>query len=74
MRADMIILNTDHPVLAGRSGDAILDTWIFAGGRAVIKDVFAAGHRVVCEGRHWDEDASRQHLPTNYLPFGILRT
>ena len=56
VRADMIILNTDHPVLAGRSGDAILDTWIFAGGRAVIKDVFAAGHRVVCEGRHWDED------------------
>ena len=53
VRADMVILDTDHPVLAGRSGDAILDTWIFAGGRTVIKDVFAAGYRVVRGGRHW---------------------
>ena len=52
----MVLLDTDHPVLAGRSGDAILDTWIFAGGRAVIKDVFAAGKRVVHARKHWDED------------------
>ncbi len=55
-QADMVLLDTDHPVLAGRSGDAILDTWIFAGGRAVIKDVFAAGRRVVRDGRHAEED------------------
>ena len=55
-RADMVLLDTDHPVLADRSGDTILDTWIFAGGRAVIKDVFAAGKRVVHARKHWDED------------------
>ncbi len=55
-RADMIILDTKHPLLAGRSGDSILDTWIFAGGREVIKDVFAGGQRVVQDRKHIDQD------------------
>nr|XP_061808142.1 formimidoylglutamate deiminase-like [Nerophis lumbriciformis] len=30
-RADLVVLDTDHPLLAGRRGDAWLDSWIFAG-------------------------------------------
>lgn len=68
-RADMIVLDTKHPVLAGRSGDAILDTWIFAGGRDLIKDVFVSGQRVVAEREHIQQDriAARFHQTISRL-------
>jgi formimidoylglutamate deiminase len=49
--ADFVTLDPEQPDLAGRSGDAILDAFVFAGGRPV-KDVWRAGRRVVAEGRH----------------------
>jgi len=49
--ADFVTLDTDNPDIAGRAGDAILDAFIFAGGRAV-KDVWRAGRHVVAGGRH----------------------
>jgi formiminoglutamate deiminase len=51
-RADLLVLDECHPDLAGRSGDAVLDTWIFAGGRALIREVIAAGETVVERHRH----------------------
>ena len=47
-----MILDAQHPALIGRSGDTILDGWIFASGDGVVRDVFAGGRRVVKEGRH----------------------
>ncbi|MGE0502939.1 MAG: formimidoylglutamate deiminase [Rhizobiaceae bacterium] len=49
--ADLLSLDSDHPTLAGKTGDAILDAWIFAGG-ANVDSVWVGGHRVVSEGRH----------------------
>ena len=49
--ADFLTLDTDRPDLANRSGDAILDAFVFAGGGAV-KDVWRAGRQVVADGRH----------------------
>lgn len=54
--ADITVLDTGHPALAGRSGDLLLDSWIFAGGDNVVSDVFAAGRRVVAGGRHVRRD------------------
>jgi len=54
--ADLVALDTDHPLLAGLSGDAILDAWIFSGGRACVSDVWSAGRHVVREGRHIRRD------------------
>ncbi|MBU6459228.1 MAG: formimidoylglutamate deiminase [Bradyrhizobium sp.] len=51
-RADIVTLDTDHPSLAGRRGDAVLDGWIFAAGNAAISCVWASGNRVVEGGRH----------------------
>jgi cytosine/adenosine deaminase-related metal-dependent hydrolase len=51
-RADFVLLDADHPDLAGRSGDGWLDAWVFTGGRALIDTVFAGGERVVSAGRH----------------------
>jgi len=55
-RADLLLLDERHPDLAGRSGDAVLDTWIFAGGRALIREVIAAGQTVVEQQRHRARD------------------
>jgi formimidoylglutamate deiminase len=39
-------------VLLERHGDEILDSWIFAGGRALIDCVWRAGALLVQDGRH----------------------
>jgi formiminoglutamate deiminase len=48
--ADVVSLDAKHPALAGRSGDAILDSWIFAGAR--IDCVWRHGRKLVAGGRH----------------------
>jgi formimidoylglutamate deiminase len=55
-RADWIVLDTAHPALLGRERDAVLDSWIFAGGRACVRDVMTAGRWRVRDGRHVAED------------------
>jgi formimidoylglutamate deiminase len=51
-RADIVVLDADHPALIGREGDRILDSWIFFGGNACVNDVFVAGEPVVKDRRH----------------------
>ncbi len=56
-RADIAILDDDHPSLVGRSGDNILDSWIFSGGNACVKDMIAGGRHVIVDRHHRDEAA-----------------
>ena len=51
-RADFLILDEAHPDLAERGEDTAIDTWVFAVGRPLIRDVVAAGHTVVENRRH----------------------
>ena len=51
-RCDITVLDGDHPHLMGREGDAVLDTWIFSGGNALVKDVFVAGRHLVKDRQH----------------------
>lgn len=55
-RADFVVLDETHPDLIGRTGDALLDTWIFAGSRSFIRRVIAQGHTLVERGRHRDRE------------------
>lgn len=48
--ADIISFDRENPALAGRRGDQILDSWIFAG--AAVDCVWRAGRKVVERGRH----------------------
>jgi len=59
-RADIVVLDDDHPALAGRQGDGALDSWIFSGGRSCVRDVYVGGQHVIESGRHRDEDAILQ--------------
>ena len=43
LRADIVLLDTDHPDLAARSGDQWLDAWIFVAGRAAVRSVLVGG-------------------------------
>jgi formiminoglutamate deiminase len=55
--ADIVALDRDHPALIGRSGDALLDGWIFAGDARCVETVWRGGKRVVERGRHRDATA-----------------
>lgn len=55
-RFDIAVLDAEHPLLAGRREDAALDTWIFSGGNALVKDVLVAGRQVVKDRHHIHED------------------
>lgn len=55
--ADIVALDTRRIAFEGRSGDAVLDSWIFGGDRAAIRSVWRRGRQVVVEGRHIARDA-----------------
>jgi len=50
-RADFVELDTADPVLAGRSGDALLDSWLFCGDKRQVRSVHVGGRERVREGR-----------------------
>ncbi len=50
--ADIVSLDARHVALAGRNGDAILDSWIFGANETLIDCVWARGKKVVSGGRH----------------------
>jgi len=61
-RADIVSLDTTHPSLAGRRGDAILDGFIFAAGADAIDCVWAGGNKVVEGGRHRLREKARDRF------------
>jgi formiminoglutamate deiminase len=50
--ADIVSLDAKHVALTDRSGDAVLDSWIFGAGRSLVDCVWARGRKVVQDGRH----------------------
>lgn len=65
LRADFVVLDTNHPILVGREGDELLDSWIFSGNRNAIKDVFVGGRQVIKGGRHrFKTEINRQFKTT----------
>jgi len=62
-RADMVVLDPDHPDIAGLPAERLLDALVFAGNRNPVRDVMAGGQWVVQDGRHRDEE----RLQNSYL-------
>jgi formimidoylglutamate deiminase len=52
MDADLVVLDTGHPSLVGRSGDSILDSWLFSGNATPVRDVMVKGRWAVRDFRH----------------------
>ena len=60
--ADLIVLDDKHPNFAGRACETILDSWIFAGDKSCISDVYVRGRKLVENGRHFQ----RSNLQFSY--------
>jgi len=58
LRADLVVLDSGHADLSGRSGDAIANALIFSGGGNMVRDVMAGGKWAVRDGRHAKEDVA----------------
>ena len=64
-RADIVLLDANHPDLAVGQDDHWLDAWIFIAGRAAVREVLIGGERVVIDGRHRDhESVTRRYVAT----------
>lgn len=67
-RADWLVLDGDDPYLAAAPDASILNRWLFAGGKAQIRDVFVGGRQVIEQGRH----ALQQQSSAEFLQ--VLKT
>ena len=54
--ADLLALDGGHVDLEGRTGDTVLDSYIFAGDDRMVRDVWSAGRHRVQDGRHVERD------------------
>lgn len=56
-RADIVVLDLNAPLFAGRGDDELIDTFVFAAGNDAVRDVMVAGRWLVQERRHLAETA-----------------
>jgi len=61
--ADIVALDATSEVFAGRHGDRLLDSFIFAGSNRLIRAVWRHGRKLVQDGRHIRKD----EIVSNYL-------
>jgi formimidoylglutamate deiminase len=54
---DLVELDPEHASLHGRSGDSLLDSWLFAARNGAIRAVWRNGRELVRDGRHVHRDA-----------------
>ena len=54
-RADFVTLNSDDPQLVARDRD-VFDAYVFAAGARAVRDVYVAGHQVIDQGHHPQEE------------------
>jgi formimidoylglutamate deiminase len=58
-RADILVLDADHPLLVGKEGDQLLDGLVFAGNENLVRDVMIGGRWRVRDRFHEAEAAAR---------------
>lgn len=61
-RADLLVLDADHPNLNGIASAQVLNTWIFSGNDNVVRDVLVGGKWQVKAGRHVRQAAIEQRF------------
>jgi formimidoylglutamate deiminase len=61
-RADWLVLDPNHPSMAGGALERSLDRLLFAGGRAAICDCMVAGKWVVRQGQHAADEMLRSRF------------
>ncbi|GGF03775.1 formimidoylglutamate deiminase [Aliidongia dinghuensis] len=54
-RADLVVLDGNHPLIYGRDGNRLLDALVFAGSAPLVRHVLVGGQWRVRDGRHEQE-------------------
>jgi formimidoylglutamate deiminase len=67
---DRVVLDANAVEFAGRSGDGIVDAWVFASGRPLVKEVWVDGKRVVEGGRHIVREAAERRFAATMARLG----
>ena len=57
MRADLVVLDDQHPALYGKRNSALIDSWVFGCNGTPVKDVMVGGEWRVRDGTHVEEEA-----------------
>lgn len=55
-RADLLVLDSNAPLLAARDKRSVMDSFLFAGNTPLVRDVMVGGHWVVRDFQHRDEE------------------
>ncbi|MFT5506618.1 MAG: formimidoylglutamate deiminase [Gammaproteobacteria bacterium] len=64
-RADMLVLDDQHPRLYGRHEDDLIDSWIFSGNENLVNRVYVGGRLVIKDGQHpQEQEISEQYRQT----------
>ena len=71
-RADIVVLDRDHPSLSASSHDALLDAWIFSADNAAVGDVVCGGAHLVSDGRHRDRERLRARFRATLRRLGAV--
>ena len=60
LRADLLVLDSEHPNLDGAAPSDVLGSFVFCGNDNLVKDVLCGGRWVVRDGAHISQDAITQ--------------
>jgi formimidoylglutamate deiminase len=72
-RADLVILDAEHPRLVGHGTATVLDAFVFGGADDAVREVYVAGRRVVEAGRHLRRDTIRRRFSEAMRRIGSSR-
>jgi formimidoylglutamate deiminase len=61
-RADLVVLDGEHPDLASRSGDAHVNALIFSGSAGLVRDVMVGGRWVLQKRRHVQQERAAEEF------------
>ncbi|QYF95774.1 formimidoylglutamate deiminase [Massilia sp. PAMC28688] len=73
-RADLVVLDSEHPNLAAISPEDVLGTFVFCGNDNLVSDVMVGGRWMVRGGRHVAQDAIAQRYRDAIAQLRTLRS
>lgn len=73
-RADLLVLDSEHPNLAAIAPEDVLGTFVFCGNDNLVNDVMVGGRWVVRAGRHVAQDAISQRYRQTIAQLRTLRS
>jgi formimidoylglutamate deiminase len=56
-RADLVVLDPEHPTLIGHGPKTVLDAWVLSGAGTAVRDVMIGGRWVVRGGVHGGQES-----------------